>query len=40
LQIDGGNDLVGSSPAEFTEQIRNEMELYRKLIKDAGLQQQ
>ena len=40
LETDGGNELVGSSPAEFTEQIRGDIELYRKLIKDANIKQE
>lgn len=40
LETDGGNELVGSSPAEFTEQIRSDIELFRKLIKDANIKQE
>jgi tripartite-type tricarboxylate transporter receptor subunit TctC len=40
LGTDGGNELVGSSPAEFAEQIKSDLELYRKLIKDANIKQE
>ena len=37
LETEGGNDLVGNSPAEFAALIRTELDLYRKLIRDAGI---
>jgi tripartite-type tricarboxylate transporter receptor subunit TctC len=40
LEIDGGNELVGSSPTEFTEQIKQELATYRKLILDANIKQE
>lgn len=40
LETEGGNELVGSSPSEFANQIRSDLELYRKLIKDAGIKQE
>jgi tripartite-type tricarboxylate transporter receptor subunit TctC len=40
LEIDGGNELVGSSPTEFTNQIKNDLVLYRKLVKDAEIKQE
>jgi tripartite-type tricarboxylate transporter receptor subunit TctC len=40
LEIEGGNELVGSSPSEFTKQIENDLTLYGKLIKDANIKVQ
>jgi tripartite-type tricarboxylate transporter receptor subunit TctC len=40
LEIDGGNDLIGSSPTEFAAQIKNDLAIYRKLIKDADIKQE
>lgn len=37
LETDGGNELVGNSPAEFAMQIKSDLALYRKLIKDANI---
>lgn len=35
LVTDGGNDLVGNTPEEFSRQIKSDLTLYGKLIKDA-----
>lgn len=40
LETDGGNELVGNSPSEFATQIKNDLTLYRKLIKDAKIKQE
>jgi tripartite-type tricarboxylate transporter receptor subunit TctC len=40
LVEDGANELVGSSPEEFANHIRIEIERYRKLIADAGIEKQ
>ena len=40
LETDGGNELVGNTPAEFAAQIRSDLALYRKLIKDANIKQE
>ena len=37
LETEGGNELVGSSPLEFAAQIKNDLAMYRKLIKDADI---
>ncbi|MGO4303428.1 MULTISPECIES: Bug family tripartite tricarboxylate transporter substrate binding protein [unclassified Cupriavidus] len=37
LVTEGGNELVGSSPAEFAKVIRSESAMYAKLIKDANI---
>ena len=37
LVTDGGNDLVGNTPEEFARQIRSDLALYGKLIKDANI---
>lgn len=37
LVTDGGNDLVMSSPSEFASQIKSELAIYGKLIKDANI---
>jgi tripartite-type tricarboxylate transporter receptor subunit TctC len=38
LVEDGGNEIVGSSPQEFTHQIQADLKLYGKLISDAKIQ--
>jgi tripartite-type tricarboxylate transporter receptor subunit TctC len=38
LVDDGGNEIVGSSPQEFTHQIQSDLKLYGKLINDAKIQ--
>ena len=40
LETEGGNELVGSSPSEFASQIKSDLALYRKLIKDADIKQE
>lgn len=40
LGTDGGNELVGGTPAEFAAQIQSDLALYRKLIADAQIKQQ
>jgi tripartite-type tricarboxylate transporter receptor subunit TctC len=40
LVDDGANELVGSAPEEFAKHIRSEIERYRKLIADAGIEKQ
>jgi tripartite-type tricarboxylate transporter receptor subunit TctC len=40
LEIEGGNELVGSSPTEFASQILRDLALYRKLIRDADIRQE
>jgi tripartite-type tricarboxylate transporter receptor subunit TctC len=38
IEVQGGNQLVGSTPAEFTALIRRELAMYDKLIKGANIQ--
>jgi tripartite-type tricarboxylate transporter receptor subunit TctC len=40
LGVEGGNELVGSSPAEFLEQIQRDLAIYGKLVKDANIKPQ
>jgi tripartite-type tricarboxylate transporter receptor subunit TctC len=40
LETEGGNELVGSTPGEFANQIQSDLALYRKLIRDAGIKQE
>ena len=37
LATQGGNELVGSTPAEFAAVIKAEIVKYGKVIKDAGI---
>jgi tripartite-type tricarboxylate transporter receptor subunit TctC len=37
LVDDGGNEMVGSTPAEFAQQIQSDLHLYGKLIADAHI---
>jgi tripartite-type tricarboxylate transporter receptor subunit TctC len=37
LVDEGGNELVAGSPSEFARQIKSDLALYGKLIKDAGV---
>ena len=39
LETDGGNDLVGGTPAEFEALITSELEFYRKLVNDAQIKE-
>ncbi|MEF7617299.1 tripartite tricarboxylate transporter substrate binding protein [Aquincola sp. MAHUQ-54] len=38
LQVEGGNDLVGSTPEAFAATITRELAMYRKLVTDAKIQ--
>ena len=38
IEVQGGNQLVGSSPADFTSLIQRELSMYDKLIKGANIQ--
>jgi tripartite-type tricarboxylate transporter receptor subunit TctC len=37
LQTKGGNDLVGSSPSEFSQLISRELSMYGALVKRANI---
>lgn len=37
LATQGGNELIGNTPAEFAALIRDELTRYAKLIRDAGI---
>jgi len=37
LGPDGGNEIIGSTPEEFAKQIKSELAMYGKLIKDANI---
>ena len=39
LATQGGNELVGNTPEEFAEIIRNDLAKYAKLVKAAGIHQ-
>jgi tripartite-type tricarboxylate transporter receptor subunit TctC len=40
LATQGGSDIVGSTPEEFAQVIRNDLAKYAKLVKAAGIQPQ
>jgi tripartite-type tricarboxylate transporter receptor subunit TctC len=40
LATQGGNELVGNSPEEFAQVIRDDLAKYAKLVKAAGIQPQ
>jgi tripartite-type tricarboxylate transporter receptor subunit TctC len=40
LATQGGNDLVGNTPEEFAQVIKNDLAKYAKLVKAAGIQSQ
>ena len=40
LATQGGNELVGNTPEEFAQVIRNDLAKYGKLVKAAGIQPQ
>ena len=40
LATQGGNELIGNTPEEFAEVIRNDLAKYAKLVKAAGIQPQ
>jgi len=37
LGTQGGNELVGNTPQEFAQVIKNDLAKYAKLVKEAGL---
>jgi hypothetical protein len=37
LVDDGGNEIVGGTPAEFAQQIQSDLRLYGKLITAANI---
>ena len=37
LATQGGNELIGSTPDEYAQLIRDEIAKYAKIIKDAGI---
>jgi tripartite-type tricarboxylate transporter receptor subunit TctC len=39
LAIDG-SEAVGGTPAEFERHIRNEVERFRKVIREAGIRRE
>lgn len=40
LATQGGNDLVGNTPEQFAQVIKNDLALYARIIKAAGIQPQ
>ena len=38
LVDEGGNEIVGSTPEEFSKQIQSDLRLYGKLVGDAHIQ--
>jgi tripartite-type tricarboxylate transporter receptor subunit TctC len=40
LVDEGANEIVGSTPEEFGSHIRSEIERYRKLVAEAGIERQ
>jgi len=40
LGTEGGNELLGSTPAEFAQQIKHDLALYQQLIREAGIKQE
>jgi tripartite-type tricarboxylate transporter receptor subunit TctC len=40
LATQGGNELVGNTPEEFAQVIRNDLAKYAKLVKEARIQRQ
>ena len=40
LATQGGNDLVGNTPEQFAQVIKNDLALYGRIIKAAGIQPQ
>ena len=40
LATQGGNELVGNTPEEFAQVIKNDLAKYAKLVKEAGIQPQ
>jgi tripartite-type tricarboxylate transporter receptor subunit TctC len=37
LSTQGGNELVGNTPEQFAQQIRNDLAKYAKLVRDARI---
>ena len=37
LVNDGGNELIGNTPEEFSAQIKSELAMYSKLIKENSI---
>jgi tripartite-type tricarboxylate transporter receptor subunit TctC len=37
LEKQGGNEIVGGTPAEFAGQIAEDLKLYSRLIREAGI---
>jgi tripartite-type tricarboxylate transporter receptor subunit TctC len=37
LVQDGGNELIGNTPEEFAAQIKSELTMYTKLIKENSI---
>jgi tripartite-type tricarboxylate transporter receptor subunit TctC len=35
-----GHDIIGSTPEQFTEKVKREVEKYRKIILESGMQQE
>jgi tripartite-type tricarboxylate transporter receptor subunit TctC len=40
LATQGGNELIGNTPEEFAQVIRNDLAKYAKLVKAANIQVQ
>ena len=40
LATQGGNELVGNTPEQFAQVIRNDLARYARLVKDAGIKPQ
>jgi tripartite-type tricarboxylate transporter receptor subunit TctC len=40
LATQGGNELVGNTPQEFAQVIKNDLAKYAKLVKAANIQVQ
>ena len=40
LATQGGNDLVGNTPEEFAQVIKDDLALYAKIIRAAGIKPQ
>lgn len=40
LATQGGNELVGNTPEQFAQVIRNDLALYGKIVKAAGIKPQ
>ncbi len=40
LATQGGNELVGNTPEEFAQVIKNDLALYGRIVKEAGIKPQ